>query len=126
MESSRFFFVAQLGLWPSPNTGIKWELLDPETNIFAPENGWLEYDCFPLGWPIFRGEMAVSFRKGTRPDRTGDISISPPLNHPALAVQNVKQQLEKLYLGADLSNDHIQKIHNLLPETNMTGWLMIG
>ena len=20
----------------------------PETNIFAPENGWLEYDCFPL------------------------------------------------------------------------------
>ena len=25
----------------------------PETNI-APENGWLEYDCFLLGWPIFR------------------------------------------------------------------------
>ena len=24
----------------------------PETNIFAPENGWLEYDCFLLGWPI--------------------------------------------------------------------------
>ena len=23
----------------------------PETNI-APENGWLEYDCFLLGWPI--------------------------------------------------------------------------
>ena len=21
----------------------------PETNIFAPENGWLEYDCFLLG-----------------------------------------------------------------------------
>ena len=26
----------------------------PETNM-APENGWLEYDRFLLGWPIFRG-----------------------------------------------------------------------
>ena len=26
----------------------------PETNI-APENGWLEYDRFLWGWPIFRG-----------------------------------------------------------------------
>ena len=33
----------------------------PETNI-APENGWLEYDPFLLGWPIFRGEN-VSFRE---------------------------------------------------------------
>ena len=29
----------------------------PETNIFAPENGWLEYDRFFLGWYIFRGEL---------------------------------------------------------------------
>ena len=35
----------------------------PETNSeFTPENGWLEYDCFPLGWPIFRGELLVSRR----------------------------------------------------------------
>ena len=34
----------------------------PETNI-APENGWLEYDRFLWGWPIFRDY--VSFREGT-------------------------------------------------------------
>ena len=33
-----------------------------ETNT-SPENGWLEYDRFLLGWPIFRGY--VSFREGT-------------------------------------------------------------
>ena len=33
----------------------------PETNISAPENGWLEDDRFLLGWPIFR-VRAVSFR----------------------------------------------------------------
>ena len=27
----------------------------PETNFFAPENWWLEYDPFHLGKPIFRG-----------------------------------------------------------------------
>ena len=27
----------------------------PETNV-APKNGWLEYDRFLLGWPIFRGD----------------------------------------------------------------------
>ena len=27
---------------------------DPETNSEF-ENGWLEYDRFLLGWPIFRG-----------------------------------------------------------------------
>ena len=33
----------------------------PETNCkFAPKNGWLEYDCFLLGWPIFRCELLVS------------------------------------------------------------------
>ncbi len=31
----------------------------PETNI-APKNGWLEYDRFLLGWPIFWGELLVS------------------------------------------------------------------
>ena len=46
----------------------------PETNIFAPVNGWLEYDRFLLGWPIFRGH--VSFReckvsKILQPARTG-------------------------------------------------------
>ena len=36
----------------------------PETNI-APKNGWLEYDRF-LGWPVFRGKVALSFREGIR------------------------------------------------------------
>ena len=31
----------------------------PETNIFAPENGWLEYDCFLLGVFLFSGALAV-------------------------------------------------------------------
>ena len=35
--------------------------MDPETNM-DPENGWLEYDCFLLGWPTCRA-FAVSFRK---------------------------------------------------------------
>ena len=34
----------------------------PETNIFAPENGWLEYDRFLLGPGLFSGAFAVSFR----------------------------------------------------------------
>ena len=35
----------------------------PETNSkFAPKNGWLEYDRFLLGWPIFRGKLLVSGR----------------------------------------------------------------
>ena len=39
--------------------GLPW-ITFPETNSkFAPENGWLEDDCFLLGWPIFRGEMLV-------------------------------------------------------------------
>ena len=32
----------------------------PETNIFAPENGWLEYEPFPLGPGLFSGAMLVS------------------------------------------------------------------
>ncbi len=37
----------------------------PETNSspLPPENGRLEYDCFLLGWSIFRCLMAVSFRE---------------------------------------------------------------
>ena len=40
----------------------------PETNI-APENRWLEYDCFLLGWRIFRcyvsfGECILEFTRG--------------------------------------------------------------
>ena len=34
----------------------------PETNVFAPENGWLEDDPFLLGRPIFRCELLVSGR----------------------------------------------------------------
>ena len=34
----------------------------PETNVFAPENGWLEYDSFLCGWPVFGGELLVSRR----------------------------------------------------------------
>ena len=36
----------------------------PETNIFAPENGWLEYDPFLLGFTLVSGDFAVSFREG--------------------------------------------------------------
>ena len=38
----------------------------PETNIdIAPENGWLEDDSFPdLGFGLFSGAFAVSFREG--------------------------------------------------------------
>ena len=32
----------------------------PETNIFAPENGWLEYDRFLLGWHIFMGYASLA------------------------------------------------------------------
>ena len=35
----------------------------PETNV-SPENGWLEYKPFLLGWPIFRGELLVLGRIG--------------------------------------------------------------
>ena len=36
----------------------------PETNIFAPENGWLEYKPFLLRFGLFSGSFAVSFREG--------------------------------------------------------------
>ena len=34
----------------------------PETTIFAPKNGWLEYDPFLLGFGLFSGAMLVSER----------------------------------------------------------------
>ena len=34
----------------------------PKTNMFAPENGWLEDETSFLGWPMFRGELLVSGR----------------------------------------------------------------
>ena len=50
----------ELGMGPKKPVinGVSYTL--PETNM-APENGWLEYDRFLLGWPIFRGY--VSFRE---------------------------------------------------------------
>ena len=36
----------------------------PKTNI-APTNRWLEYDPFLLGFGLFSGAFAVSFREGT-------------------------------------------------------------
>ena len=47
-----------------------------ETNIFAPENGWLEDDPFLLGSrPIFRGEIAVSFREGISRRKWWDVHL---------------------------------------------------
>ena len=35
----------------------------PETNTFAPKNGWLEDEMFLLGSGLFSGAFAVSFRE---------------------------------------------------------------
>ena len=35
----------------------------------APENGWLEYDPFLLGWPILRCKL-LGFREGRNPSIT--------------------------------------------------------
>ena len=50
-----------------PNVSATWCMVSwlakstlPETIIFAPENGWLEYHRFLFGWPIFRGKLLVS------------------------------------------------------------------
>ena len=40
-----------------------------ETNIFAAENGWLEYDPFRLGPGLFSGACAVSFRPRYPPQK---------------------------------------------------------
>ena len=45
----------------------------PETNI-APENGSLEYDPFLLGFGLFPGAFAVSFREG---NSVGLVSFRP-------------------------------------------------
>ena len=47
--------------------GFLWDQLPlPETNILAPEHGWLELvGSFLLGRPIFRGELLVSRRVGS-------------------------------------------------------------
>ncbi len=46
----------------------------PETNIFAPKNGWLEY-YFPIGEAYFQGRT-VSFREGNIPKST-QIDVVP-------------------------------------------------
>ena len=48
----------------------------PETNIFAPENGWLEYDPFLLGLGNFSGAFAVSFREGSFQGCTSNLDVS--------------------------------------------------
>ena len=45
------------------NTILSYWVSAYETNI-ALENGWLEYDPFLLGFGLFSGAMAVSFREG--------------------------------------------------------------
>ena len=47
-----------------------------QTNVFAPGNSCLEYDCFLLGRPIFRGEN-VSFREGSRQIFLYTVRIDP-------------------------------------------------
>ena len=51
-----------LSIFQGVNVGVN---TLPETNMFAPENGWLEYDPFLLGPGLFSGAFAVSFREGT-------------------------------------------------------------
>ena len=45
--------------------------------MFATENGWLEYDPFFLGWPIFRG--CVSSRKRGTPENQHDKPENSPI-----------------------------------------------
>ena len=47
----------------------------PETNIFTPKNGWLEYNPFLLGFGLFSGAKNVSFREGTSTSSTTDEDI---------------------------------------------------
>ena len=48
----------------------------PETNIFAPKNGWLEYDPFLLGRLIFRCKN-ISFREGIWVGEGGGGRVDP-------------------------------------------------
>ena len=44
-----------------PRSSPSQEYPAPETNSeFTPENGWLEYDCFMLGFGLFSGAFAVT------------------------------------------------------------------
>ena len=58
----------------SPNKNSGFTL--PETNIFAPENGWLEYSFSFGAQPIFRGKLAVSFRECT-PSPVDSLFLEP-------------------------------------------------
>ena len=51
----------------------------PETNIFAPKNGWLEYEPFLLGFGLFSGAFTVSFRVPV------SIEVPPKKFHPTAA-----------------------------------------
>ena len=53
------------------------ELTLPETNHFAHKNGWLEYKPFLLGFGLFSGALAVSFRELKRPFRPFIRGITP-------------------------------------------------
>ena len=49
---------------------------------FAPENGWLKYDCFLLGWPIFRGDLLVSGRVTCLPCDNHAINVGQKMPSP--------------------------------------------
>ena len=51
-----FWLFLATNLW---TTKSSWDL--PSLTL-TPKNGWLEDDCFLLGWPIFRCELLVSGR----------------------------------------------------------------
>ena len=57
--------------WKAPPKET-WPPTLPETNI-ASENGWLEYDRFLLGWPIFRDKLLVSGRVSVQKKMTKQI-----------------------------------------------------
>ena len=73
--------------------------------MVASENGWLEYFLISF-WgksPIFRGELAISFREG---------------NHPHLAVLDPEQKsLNGLFSLLNMESPKAQKV--TLPETNI-------
>ena len=46
---------------------VFWGVPSLKLTAIAPENGWLEYDRFLFGWPLFRGEMLVSGRAFHKP-----------------------------------------------------------
>ena len=87
-----FFYLVVLNqpiskIWWSSNwiisPGVKnykktFETTLPETNELPLGNGWLEYDRFLLGWPIFRGELLVSGRVPP------SFASTHPVNHPRL------------------------------------------